>query len=123
MPILEVTLVLKPGESLPPGLAPALADAAAAVFGSEPGGTWVQLTALPADHYSENGGGPPAGVIPVFVRVLKSRLPEPDALRAEAQRLAAAVAAVAGRPAENVHIIYEPPGAGRVAFGGRLVEG
>lgn len=75
MPILEVEIVVGPEEELAPGLAGRLADAAAAVFAIPPGRTWVRLRALPCDRYAEDGGGPPAGVRPVFVSILKARRP------------------------------------------------
>jgi len=56
------------------------------------------------------------------VTVLKARLEPAEMLRLEAHALAAAIAAVCGRPKENVHIIYLPAGSGRVAFGGQLLE-
>jgi phenylpyruvate tautomerase PptA (4-oxalocrotonate tautomerase family) len=121
MPILDIEMVICQDEALAPGLAADIADRSGEVFGSPPGSTWVKLRAIPCDHYAENGGGPPDGVYPVFVSVLKARLPAPDALRAEVARLTAAVAEATGRPAENIHIIYLPAGAGRVAFGGELV--
>lgn len=104
------------------GLAAELADRSGRVFGSPPGSTWVKLRAIPYDHYAENGGGPSDGVCPVFVSVLKARLPAPDVLRVEVARLGAAIAEATGRPVENVHIAYLPAGAGRVAFGGELVS-
>lgn len=121
MPILDVEIVLLPGEAVRSGLAAEIADRCGQVFGSPPGSTWVKLRAIPCDHYAESGGGPPGGVHPIFVSVLKAWLPAPDVLRAEVARLTAAVAEVTGRPAENVHIVYLPAGAGRVAFGGELV--
>lgn len=104
------------------GLAAEIADRGGEVFGSPPGNTWIKLRPIPCDHYAENGVGPPDGVYPVFVLVLKARLPAPDPLRAEVSRLAAAIAEATGRPVENVHIAYLPAGAGRVAFGGELVS-
>jgi len=122
MPIVDVEIVLRPGESMRAGLAAEIADRCGEVFGSPPGNTWVKLRPIPCDHYAENGGGPPDGVYPVFVLVLKARLPAPDPLRAEVSRLAAAIAEATGRPVENVHIAYLPAAAGRVAFGGELVS-
>jgi hypothetical protein len=122
MPILEIEIVTRPGEVLPPGIASEIADRAGEIFASTPGGTWVRLRALPDASYAENGGGPPLGVHPVFVTVLKSRLPDSDELEQEAARLAAAVARICGRPAENVHILYLPEGSGRVAFGGKIIR-
>jgi phenylpyruvate tautomerase PptA (4-oxalocrotonate tautomerase family) len=120
MPILDIEIVLLPGEMMSSGLAGEIADRCGDIFGSPPGNTWVKLRVTPRDHYAENGGGP-AGVCPVFVSVLRARLPAPDALRAEVARLTAAIAEATGRPAENIHIIYLPEGAGRVAFGGEIV--
>jgi hypothetical protein len=39
----------------------------------------------------------------------------------EASRLTEIIAQVCQRPQENVHIFYLPEGAGRVAFGGKLL--
>lgn len=120
MPILDVEMVLRPGERLEPGLAQALASRAGEALAAPAGTTWVKVHALGAEHYAEDGGVP-EGVYPVFVSVLKARWVEPAARQAEVARLTRAVAEACGRPAENVHLFYEPEGAGRVAFGGRLV--
>jgi phenylpyruvate tautomerase PptA (4-oxalocrotonate tautomerase family) len=122
MPIVDVEIVLLPEESMRLGLAAEIADRCGQVFGSPPGSTWVKLRAIPCDHYAESGGGPRDGVYPVFVSVLKARLPAPDVLRTEVDGLIAAVAEATGRPTENIHIVYLPAGAGRVAFGGELVS-
>lgn len=120
MPILDVTIVLKEDETISGELASTLADAAATVFNSGPGQTWVLLSTIRRANYAENGGAP-EGVFPVFVRVLKARLSDQEEMQQEVESLTAAVAATTGRPFENVHLIYEPPAAGRVAFGGRVV--
>jgi phenylpyruvate tautomerase PptA (4-oxalocrotonate tautomerase family) len=120
MPILEVMIVLRDAEQIPPGLASRIADAASSALGSAPGLTWVRLTALSRDQYAEDSGGPPEGVSPVFVSVLKSQVEGPEDLRVEAQNLAMALAGATSRPPENVHIIYEAQANGRIAFGGRL---
>jgi phenylpyruvate tautomerase PptA (4-oxalocrotonate tautomerase family) len=120
MPILEVTIVLKEGEVLSQGLSARIADAASAVFASSPGGTWVRLTTLDPRHYAENNGGPLHGIAPVFASVLKAEVQAPEALQDEVAKLTAAIAAATGRPADNVHIIYEPPAKGRISFGGQL---
>ncbi len=118
MPILEVRIV---GDSAAPDLAQRIADAAAAVLGSPPRGTWVLLDVVPAARHAENGGAEP-GVAPVFVRVLLKDGPPRDGLADQVAALTRAVAASCGRPAENVHLVYEPAAAGRVAFGGNLVS-
>lgn len=120
MPILEVTIVLREGETASEELAPALADAAAAVFNSGPGQTWVLLSTIRTANYGENGGTP-GGVFPVFVKVLKAQAPDHEDMPKEVENLTAAFAAIIGRPFENVHLIYEPPAEGRVAFGGRVM--
>lgn len=117
MPILKVEIVTHVVEVMNPHLARELADRTAEVFGAEPGGNWVTVQFIPADNYAENGGH---DTFPIFVSVLKARWPAEEALREEAARLAAVVAEVCRRPAGNVHIIYQPEGAGRVAFGGKL---
>jgi hypothetical protein len=81
------------------------------------------VRALAREQYAENGGGPPDGVYPVFVSVLKAHMPASELLQAEAAALAAALAAASARPIEHIHIVYLPSAAGRVAFGGVLVQG
>ncbi len=120
MPILDVEIVLKPEETLRAALASELADAAGEVLDSSPGQTWVRVRALERDRYAENGGGPPEGIYPVFVSLLKARLPEADQLKATALMLSERIAGICDRPRQNIHILYLPPAAGRVAFGGRM---
>lgn len=122
MPILDVELVLPAGQAVPSGVAAAIADAAAAVFRTPQGQTWVRLHELSKERYSENGGGPEPGIQPVFVRVLKAALPHSPELEKEVFALAAAVARACNRPVENVHVLYEPPAAGRIAFGGKFLR-
>lgn len=120
MPILDVEIVVAE-EELAPGLAVALAEAAGKVFGTPAGRTWVRVHPLPLRNYAENGGGPPDGVLPVFVAVLKARWPGPQELTAEVASLTVEIARVCDRPQASVHVMYAPEGAGRVAFGGELV--
>ncbi|MBT5775029.1 MAG: hypothetical protein HOH95_11705 [Dehalococcoidia bacterium] len=120
MPILDIDLV---GDGAPPpeGLARQIADAAGNVLGSEPNGTWVRLRSLSPAEYAENGDAY-AGAHPVLVTIIKADLGTPDELAIEAAALASAIAEVTGRDVEHVHVIYEPPGRGRVAFGGELLR-
>ena len=119
MPILDVELTGEtPADSA--GLARRIADAAGDVFGTPPSRTWVKLRSLHA--YAENGAGPPAGVQPVFVSVLLARPPEGEERAAQVEALTRALAEACARPVENVHVLYAPAAAGRVAFGGRLLE-
>jgi len=123
VPILEVELTGGVSASTRSGLAQRLADAAGAIFGSAPGETWVRLRDTHPENYAENETDTfAAGVHPVFVRILKRALLEGASLAQEIQALTEAVASATGRPADQVHIAYDPPGAGRVAFGGRLVR-
>jgi phenylpyruvate tautomerase PptA (4-oxalocrotonate tautomerase family) len=122
MPILDIEIVTShPDPYLPAGLAQSLADGAATVFGGRPGSVWVKLRVIPSGQYAE-GHGKPEGVQPVFVTVLKARVPEGSALEDEITLLTGVIAGILKRPKENVHIFYQPDGAGRVAFGGRLVR-
>lgn len=116
MPIVDVHCV---GAPLP--AAGALADVVGDALHLPPGRVWVRLHLLAAEQYAENGG-PLSGALPVFVRILHAHPPLGAALTAEIATLTSAVASICGRPAERVHIEYAPPGAGRVAFGGQLIE-
>lgn len=121
MPILEIEIIRKPGEVLAPNLASTLSERASEVLGAQPGGTWVKLRFSESALYAEDGGGPPPGVHPVFVRVLKAELPPPVELAAEVEQLTQAIAEACERRPRYVHILYEPPARGRIAFGGRLL--
>jgi len=121
MPILEIDLVVQPGEVLLTDLAARLADAAAAIFKSPPRGTWVKLRTLDPVQYAENDGPSSLDVFPVFVSVVKAKS-DARSRTSEARRLAESFARICGRPTENVHITYEPRALGRVAFGGRLLK-
>lgn len=121
MPLLEVEVVLRPAEKLPADLAARLAECAGSVFGSAPGETWVKLWPLPADQYAENDSQLPEGFYPVFVSILQARQTPLAARQAEVSELTASIAHVCGRPVESVHLVYQPEGQGRVAFGGKLV--
>jgi phenylpyruvate tautomerase PptA (4-oxalocrotonate tautomerase family) len=91
------------------------------VLGSPPRGTWVAIDLVPAARYAEDGGAE-AGVAPVFVRVLMRDGPPREGLADQVAALTRAIATCCARPADQVHILYEPAAAGRLAFGGRLVS-
>jgi phenylpyruvate tautomerase PptA (4-oxalocrotonate tautomerase family) len=118
MPILTIEIVQQPDEALATDLATRLADRAGDIFGSTPGGTWVKIIAIA--QYGENHSND--SYYPVFGRVLHSRPPEGDDLQRQITDLTRAIAEEVKRPAENVHLIFEPPGVNRVAFGGTLVR-
>ena len=118
MPIVDIDWV----GALPPAadaLVSHLADRVGDVLGLDPGRVWVRFNAI--GHYAENGV-PPGDEPPVFVRILHARPPSGEALKAEVTALTAALAEATARPVHSVHLEYAAPGAGRVAFGGRLVE-
>jgi phenylpyruvate tautomerase PptA (4-oxalocrotonate tautomerase family) len=120
MPVVDVQLVLAAGELVPEGAAQRLANAVARVLQAPPGRVWVRVTVLPEGCYAENDT--PAAPRPVFVRVLHADAPPSSHAATEAAALAHAVAECLTRDPENVHIEYAPPGRGRVAFGGKLLE-
>ena len=121
MPIVDIEIV---GDvnAAPPALAQALADAAGRIFGSPPGTTWVRVRALAAAAYAENDVAVAADARPVFVTVIKRQPPSGPALAGEIGALTRLVAQAVGRAAEHVHVSYEPAAAGRIAFGGVVVE-
>ena len=120
MPLAVIEII--GGESpVPPTLPRQLADALGTIFGSPPETTWVRVHVVPRDAYAENGVTTPLGAHAVFVEITKRALPTADALATEAALVSTAVAQICDRPPERVHVIYEPPGAGRIAFGGELV--
>ena len=100
MPILD----LDGGGAPPPdGLARQIADAAGAVLGSEPNGTWVRLCSPRPAEYAENGDAHP-----VLVSVIKAGLTTPDEPATEAAALASAIGSPAA-PSGASNVIYEPP--------------
>jgi phenylpyruvate tautomerase PptA (4-oxalocrotonate tautomerase family) len=122
MPILDIEIVTRSGETVRAGLAAEIANRAGKIFESAKGGTWVKLHLISPENYAENGAASDDDICPVFVTILKSRLPNDGAMKSEVAALTKAIAKVCNRPAENVHIIYEPSAAGRVAFGGKVIE-
>lgn len=119
MPILEVEIVARPNEQFSPQLASKLANLSGQIFGSPPGNTWVKVQFIAPEHYAENDSEDE--VYPVFVSILKAQWPPEEERKAEVTQLTVAIAQLCNRPSQNVHILYLPPGAGRVAFGGKGV--
>ena len=122
MPVVEIEVV---GDAAGAGgqvSAQAVADALGQAFGSPAGRTWVRLRRLEGADYAENGVAAGADGEPVFVTVLHAHPPTGAALAGEMAAVTQAVALCIGRAPERVHVVYAPPGAGRVAFGGRIVE-
>ncbi len=121
MPLIEIEII---GElKVPPtGLTQKLVDAIATVLGSDVAQTWLRLRTTPVDCFAENGADAPQGAAAIFVNVTKRHLPDLATLEVEADHISEAVAKLCHRPKERVHVIYEPPGNGRIAFGGKLVK-
>lgn len=118
MPIVDVEIVSRDA-IVPLGLASKLADAIGGALGAPIGSTWVRVRAIDADRYAESGGQ--SAIKPVFVSILRRTLPDPAARATMSRAIATLVGDLMGRSSENVHVIWEPPGAGRVAFGGELL--
>jgi phenylpyruvate tautomerase PptA (4-oxalocrotonate tautomerase family) len=122
MPIVTVHIVANTERPLDHNLAQALADAVGRALESPPGQTWVRLRSLSRDEYAENESVVDASELPVFVSILERQPPTGAKLQAEVNALTRAVAHVVGRPATRVHIEYAPAAAGRISFGGKLVQ-
>jgi phenylpyruvate tautomerase PptA (4-oxalocrotonate tautomerase family) len=120
MPILEVALALGTDEALPSDLAQRVADAAGRYFGAAPGTVWVTVHGLTADRYAENATPAQATPRPAFVRLLQAAPADPAHRADQAAALTAALAPALGRDPAEVHLLFEPAAAGRIAFGGRL---
>lgn len=120
MPILDIQIVGPVPGSVRADLARRLAEAVGDALAAPPGSTWIRVHDIPEADYAENGGGDPGDALPVFVALLLADPPEGEARAAQIERLTPAIAAACGRPADRVHLLYEPPGRGRMAFGGRL---
>ena len=123
MPIVRLKLLVRDdAERLGKDTLQALADELGRYFESEPAGTWVEAEYLPIEQYAENSRELAEDVKPTLVYVLRHHLPAQEELAQEAMDLARIVAKRLQRPRRNTHIVYEPPGKGRVAFGGTLVR-
>jgi phenylpyruvate tautomerase PptA (4-oxalocrotonate tautomerase family) len=122
MPIVTVEVVAGANDPVVQDVAQSLADAIGHALESPPGQTWVRVRSIARDHYAENDTLLDAAQLPVFVTILKMRTPELAKLEGEVTALTRAVAQVIGRPATCVHVEYAPAAAGRLAFGGVLVQ-
>jgi phenylpyruvate tautomerase PptA (4-oxalocrotonate tautomerase family) len=121
MPIVEVEVVCDSEAEFQQYSAAALASALGGALGSHPGTVWVRLRLLSAANYAENESTVGSSELPAFVSVLHARVPQGEALAAEAKAITNTVAVFLGRAPDRVHVRYEPSAAGRQAFGGNLV--
>lgn len=123
VPIVRVKLVVQhDAERLGRDTLQTLADEFGEFFDSEPSGTWVEVEYLPVEQYAENRRELSDAMNTTLVYVLKHHLPTEEDVAREAMDLARLVSKRLQRPRRNTHIFYEPPGKGRIAFGGRLVR-
>ena|SRR5450755_4646263 len=122
MPIVDVELVARTSGAIATGLAQSLADAVGRVLKSPQGQTWVRVHLLAREHYAENESSVAEAELPVFVTVLKRASPAKEELAEEIPALTSAIAQVLGCPMSCVHVEYAPAAAGRLSFGGRLIE-
>ena len=117
MPVVDVEIV---GSCELAGLAQVLAVQIGSALGSAEGGTWVKVRLLAQDRYAENRTD--HSPQPVFVKVLQRHRLTGDALTAAIVAITQIVADATNRPAESVHLVFSESAAGRVSFGGKLVE-
>jgi phenylpyruvate tautomerase PptA (4-oxalocrotonate tautomerase family) len=122
MPIVTVEVVTGADEAMAQNIAQSLADAIGGALKSPPGQTWVRVRSIARDQYAENGVSLDPAELPVFVTILKLQASQRAELEHEVAALASAVAQTVGRPATCVHIEYAPAAAGRLAFGGVLIQ-
>jgi phenylpyruvate tautomerase PptA (4-oxalocrotonate tautomerase family) len=122
MPIVTVELVGESENEPELNLAQSLADAIGRALASPPGQIWVRLRWLAHHEYAENESLLSADQLPVFITVTKREIPTAVELEAEVAAVTAAVAGVVGRASERVHVEYAPAGAGRIWFGGNVVQ-
>ena len=117
MPILDIEII---GNEPPQNLAQRIADASGIILNSSSGQTWVKIRTVPEGQYAENNSQ--IRFSPVFVSVLLRTLPEIAERERLAQKLSEMIAKEVNRSSENIHILFLPEGAGRIAFGGRLIK-
>lgn len=121
MPIVDIELITDEDQArVPRARISELADRLGELFGSPPGGTWVKLRYLPRSAYAESGSSDLRGIRPVFVSVTRAAPAPQSRLEEEAASVCEIVARVLSRRPENTHVVFEPPAAGRIAFGGKL---
>jgi phenylpyruvate tautomerase PptA (4-oxalocrotonate tautomerase family) len=131
MPIFHVEL-LDDATPPDPALPKRLADALGALLEAHPGHVWVRVSRCPREEYAENGEGPVPrwAFVRVILRALPPEIPPPGAksippdhaLAGRAHAIARIVAEHTSRALEDVHVYFDPPAAGRIAFGGTLVS-
>ncbi len=120
MPIIDIEAVCGEQQDFAPDTVRRTADALGNALGMAKGKVWVRLRMIPKTMYAENETDAEFTPEPVFVRILRSRVPVGPDLEREIVSVTQAVAMCLGKPESNVHLEYAPPGLGRITFGGRL---
>lgn len=115
MPIFHVETTRRPGRAQ----LRSLADELGVLFGAQPGHVWVRIVPVDPALYAENATESPPDS--VFVRVILRALPDEPVLAQRAEAITRLVAATLSKPEDDVHVYFDPPAAGRIAFGGELV--
>ena len=131
MPIFHIEM-LEDASPPDPGLPKKLADALGLLLEADHGHAWVRVSRCPRGEYAENGDGPvpPWVFVRVILRALPPEIPPPGhktipaahALAGRALGIARIVSEHTGRELSDVHVYFDPPAAGRIAFGGVLVS-
>ncbi len=122
MPIVDIEIVGDAIDAPASSLAQVLADEAGRILSSPPATTWVRVRMLERSGYAENGVAVASAELPVFVTITRRQVPARAQLATEIAALTAGVARIVGRPAERVHVEFSVAAAGRMAFGGVLVD-
>ncbi|MCH9672110.1 MAG: hypothetical protein K0U93_11740 [Gammaproteobacteria bacterium] len=123
MPIVRIESVLAL-EAVTPERAQllSLADRLGRLFETPPGETSIRYTSVPLVHYAHNEAELADDSEPTFVEIIQYAAPLESVRRAQAHEIANLVAEALSRSKSSVHVIFQPDGRKRVAFGGELVD-
>jgi phenylpyruvate tautomerase PptA (4-oxalocrotonate tautomerase family) len=115
VPIIRVTVI--GDHALAQNAAKRLAEGAGRILNSSPGSVWVNIEQMLDDHYAENA---PEWPRPVFLHLLL-REGAPSLQPGQVEALCDLAHTIFHVAAQHIHLIVEPPAAGRVYFGGSPV--
>lgn len=115
MPIIRVTVI--GNHALGQNAAKRLAEGAGRIFHSAPGSVWVSIEQIPEHHYAENALEWPR---PLFLHLLL-REGAPSIQPGQVEALCDLAHTIFHVPVDHIHLMVEPPAAGRVFFGGSRV--
>lgn len=118
MPILTVEHVTD--QPLASDAARRIANAVAEVLEADVARVWVRLRHLPRMAYAENDID--VAPAPFFVEMLVRAWPSEEVRATQSTAVCTAIARTLDVKVERVHLLWAPPAAGRVAFGGELVR-